>query len=187
MNETISMGVFAGIVVGTVTAIIYNYSREWKTPQMFSFFTGDKFVVTLAPIAMIPLGIAFSYIWVDVYKRQVFTQYVDTDGKPTMESPYNPNGSLCAIEGILSADGRVIGKMAHSERQGENRNKNIYGEMDQKIFEAGVKYFKGGKDVYKRQQLFILSLQLLMEDQLFFKKRWMYHRRDHLKRCRRWF
>lgn len=76
---------------------------------------------------------------------QVFTQYVDTDGKPTMESPYNPNGSLCAIEGILSADGRVIGKMAHSERQGENRNKNIYGEMDQKIFEAGVKYFKGGK------------------------------------------
>ena len=45
----------------------------------------------------------------------------------------------------ISADGRVIGKMAHSERQGENRNKNIYGEMDQKIFEAGVKYFKGGK------------------------------------------
>ena len=64
MNETISMGGFAGIVVGSVTAIIYNYSREWKTPQMFSFFTGDKFVVTLAPIAMIPLGIAFSYIWV---------------------------------------------------------------------------------------------------------------------------
>ena len=76
---------------------------------------------------------------------QVFTQYVDTEGKPSMESPYNPNGSLYAIEGILSADGRVIGKMAHSERQGENRNKNIYGEMDQKIFEAGVKYFKGGK------------------------------------------
>lgn len=76
---------------------------------------------------------------------QVFTQYVDSEGKPTMESPYNPNGSLCAIEGILSADGRILGKMAHSERQGENRNKNIYGEMDQKLFEAGVKYFKGGK------------------------------------------
>ena len=76
---------------------------------------------------------------------QVFTQYVDSEGKPTMESPYNPNGSLCAIEGVLSADGRILGKMAHSERQGENRNKNIYGEMDQKLFEAGVDYFKGGK------------------------------------------
>ena len=64
MNETISMGVFAGIVIGTVTAIVYNYSREWKTPAMFSFFTGDKFVVTLAPLIAVPLGIAFSYIWV---------------------------------------------------------------------------------------------------------------------------
>lgn len=76
---------------------------------------------------------------------QVFTQYVDSDGQPTMQSPYNPNGSMCAIEGIVSLDGRVIGKMAHSERQGENRNKNIYGEMDQLLFEAGVNYFKGGK------------------------------------------
>ena len=50
-----------------------------------------------------------------------------------------------AIEGIVSSNGRVLGKMAHSERQGENRNKNIYGEMDQKLFEAGVNYFKGGK------------------------------------------
>ena len=76
---------------------------------------------------------------------QVFTQYVDENGQPTMVSPYNPNGSMMAIEGIVSKDGRVIGKMAHSERQGENRNKNIYGEMDQKLFEAGVQYFKGRK------------------------------------------
>lgn len=76
---------------------------------------------------------------------QVFTQYVDKDGQPTMQSPYNPNGSMCAIEGVVSKDGRIIGKMAHSERQGKNRNKNIYGEMDQLLFEAGVKYFKGGK------------------------------------------
>lgn len=73
---------------------------------------------------------------------QVFSQYVDSDGKPTMESPFNPNGSMYAIEGITSADGRVIGKMGHSERQGENRLKNIYGTMDQKLFEAGVQYFK---------------------------------------------
>jgi len=76
---------------------------------------------------------------------QVFTQYVDSEGQPTMESPYNPNGSMMAIEGIVSSDGRVLGKMGHSERQGENRNKNIYGEMDQLLFEAGVKYFKGGE------------------------------------------
>ena len=73
---------------------------------------------------------------------QVFTQYVDVDGNPTMESPFNPNGSMMAIEGIISENGRVIGKMAHSERQGDNRFKNIYGEMDQLLFEAGVKYFK---------------------------------------------
>ena len=73
---------------------------------------------------------------------QVITQYVDPSGNVTMESPYNPNGSMMAIEGIVSRDGRVLGKMGHSERQGNNRFKNIYGEMDQKIFEAGVKYFK---------------------------------------------
>ncbi len=66
MNETINMGVFAGIVIGTITAIVYNHSREWKTPQMFSFFTGDKFVVTLAPLIAVPLGVLFSYIWVPV-------------------------------------------------------------------------------------------------------------------------
>ena len=73
---------------------------------------------------------------------QVITQYVDPSGNVTMESPFNPNGSMMAIEGIVSRDGRVLGKMGHSERQGNNRFKNIYGEMDQKIFEAGVKYFK---------------------------------------------
>ena len=73
---------------------------------------------------------------------QVFSLYTDETGNPTMESPYNPNGSMMAIEGILSADGRILGKMGHSERQGENRNKNIFGVMDQKLFEAGVNYFK---------------------------------------------
>ena len=76
---------------------------------------------------------------------QVFSQYVDPNRKVTMQTPYNPNGSMYAIEGIVSLDGRVIGKMGHSERQGENRFKNVYGEMDQKLFEAGVDYFKGGK------------------------------------------
>ena len=73
---------------------------------------------------------------------QVFSLYTDQEGNPTMQSPYNPNGSMMAIEGIISRDGRVLGKMGHSERQGENRNKNIYGQMDQLLFESGVNYFK---------------------------------------------
>ncbi len=73
---------------------------------------------------------------------QIATQYVDLDGKPTMQSPYNPNGSMWAIEGITSPDGRVLGKMGHSERIGENLYKNFDGNFDMKIFESGVKYFK---------------------------------------------
>ena len=73
---------------------------------------------------------------------QVFSLYVDNQNNPTMTSPYNPNGSMMAIEGIVSLDGRILGKMGHSERQGNNRNKNIYGEMDQLLFEAGVAFFK---------------------------------------------
>ena len=73
---------------------------------------------------------------------QIATQYVDLSGKPTMISPYNPNGSSWAIEGITSPDGRVFGKMGHSERKGENLYKNFDGNFDMKIFESGVKYFK---------------------------------------------
>lgn len=73
---------------------------------------------------------------------QIATQYVDPDGRPSMEAAYNPNESILAIEGITSPDGRVLGKMAHSERIGKNLYKNVAGNNDQKIFEAGVAYFK---------------------------------------------
>ncbi len=73
---------------------------------------------------------------------QIATQYVDLSGKPTMVSPFNPNGSVWAIEGITSPDGRVFGKMGHSERKGENLYKNYPGNFDMRIFESGVKYFK---------------------------------------------
>ncbi len=73
---------------------------------------------------------------------QVATQYVDSDGKPTYDIAYNPNGSLHAIEGITSPDGRVLGKMGHSERIGSHVAINVPGEKDQKIFEAGVAYFR---------------------------------------------
>ncbi|MEG0593470.1 MAG: phosphoribosylformylglycinamidine synthase subunit PurQ, partial [Coprobacillus sp.] len=115
-----------------------------KSPWLANVNVGDKHIVPISHGE--GRFVAPKEVIEELFNNgQVFTQYVDKDGNPTMESPYNPNGSMSAIEGIVSLDGRVIGKMAHSERQGDNRNKNIYGEMDQLLFEAGVKYFKGGK------------------------------------------
>ncbi len=74
--------------------------------------------------------------------NQIATQYVDPNGNPTFDIRYNPNGSLYAIEGITSPDGRVLGKMGHSERMGNGVFKNVPGEKDQKIFLSGVQYFK---------------------------------------------
>ncbi len=73
---------------------------------------------------------------------QIATQYVDLSGKASMDISVNPNGSVLSIEGITSPDGRVLGKMGHSERFGHNLYKNIPGNKDQKLFESGVKYFK---------------------------------------------
>ncbi|MEW8995346.1 phosphoribosylformylglycinamidine synthase [Clostridium sp.] len=73
---------------------------------------------------------------------QVATQYVDNSGNPTYDINFNPNGSVYAIEGITSIDGRVFGKMAHSERIGNGVIKNVLGEHDMKIFQSGVRYFK---------------------------------------------
>ena len=72
---------------------------------------------------------------------QIATQYTTPDGVPSGTFDWNPNGSVCAVEGITSPDGRVLGKMAHSERKGENLYKNVPGEKDQRIFESGVAYF----------------------------------------------
>ena len=73
---------------------------------------------------------------------QIATQYVDLNGNPTMDAAFNPNGSLFAIEGITSPDGRVLGKMGHSERIGKDLYRNVPGEYDIRMFEAAVKYFK---------------------------------------------
>ena len=73
---------------------------------------------------------------------QIATQYVDLDGHPTANIDFNPNGSLFAIEGITSPDGRVFGKMGHSERIADGLYKNVPGNYDIRMFEAAVKYFK---------------------------------------------
>ena len=82
--------------------------------------------------------------WIDrlFANGQVATQYCDLNGNISMDEEWNVNGSYCAIEGITSPDGRVFGKMAHSERRARSVAMNIYGEQDLKIFESGVKYFK---------------------------------------------
>ncbi|MBR3692220.1 MAG: phosphoribosylformylglycinamidine synthase subunit PurQ, partial [Clostridia bacterium] len=75
-------------------------------------------------------------------KGQIATQYVDLEGKPTMDTAFNPNGSLYAIEGILSPDGRVLGKMGHSERVGKHLYRNVPGKYEMGLFTSAVKYFK---------------------------------------------
>ena len=74
-------------------------------------------------------------------RGQIVTQYVDLVGEPSMDTAFNPNGSLCAIEGICSPDGRILGKMGHSERVGRNLYRNIPGEMDMKLFRSAINYF----------------------------------------------
>ena len=77
-----------------------------------------------------------------VENGQIATQYVDPNGTVCGETLWNPNGSVCAIEGITSPDGRILGKMGHSERKGKDLYKNVPGKKDQLLFESGVKYFK---------------------------------------------
>lgn len=77
-----------------------------------------------------------------IANEQIATQYVNLDGEASADIPYNPNGSVAAVEGITSPDGRVLGKMGHSERFGDGLFSNIYGDKNQKLFTSGVKYFK---------------------------------------------
>ena len=73
---------------------------------------------------------------------QIATQYVDLSGNATMHIDFNPNGSTLAIEGITSPDGRILGKMGHTERWNPSLYKNVPGEYDMKIFKSAAKYFK---------------------------------------------
>ena len=77
-----------------------------------------------------------------LFENDNMQQYRDVNGNITMDEEWNVNVSYCAIEGITSPDGRVLGKMAHSERRGDGVAMNIYGEQDIKNFESGVEYFK---------------------------------------------
>ena len=118
------------------TKVVSNLSPWMSKAQL-----GESYVV---PISHGEGRFVATPEWLDKLfaNGQVATQYVDLEGNPTMQEPYNMNGSYMAIEGITSPDGRVLGKMAHSERRREGTYLNIYGEQDQGIFESGVEYFK---------------------------------------------
>lgn len=75
-------------------------------------------------------------------KGQILTQYVDENGLPTNDIQFNPNGSTYAIEGLISPDGRVLGKMGHAERIGDGLYQNVTGNYDMKLFKSMVEYFK---------------------------------------------
>lgn len=112
-----------------------------KSPWLAGIETGEEFEIAVSH------GEGRFFANDDVIKKlfengQVATQYVNLDGIPTNEFRFNPNASTCAIEGITSLDGKVFGKMGHSERAEKNIFKNITGNKEQKIFENGVKYFK---------------------------------------------
>ena len=77
-----------------------------------------------------------------VENGQILTQYVDFDDRVTMQSPFNPNGSVNAVEGLISPDGRILGKMGHAERTGKGLYRNVEGNWDMGLFRSGVEYFK---------------------------------------------
>ncbi|MCR5176433.1 MAG: phosphoribosylformylglycinamidine synthase [Anaerovibrio sp.] len=118
------------------TKVVSNLSPWFNNVQVGSTFTipvshGEgRFVADKEVIAKLRIN------------GQIATQYVNATGAPSAEVPFNPNGSINAIEGITSPDGRVLGKMGHSERIGDNVAVNVPGNQNQLIFEAGIKYYK---------------------------------------------
>ena len=124
-----------------ISHMAYTRVTSTKSPWFSSVNAGDVFSV---PISHGEGRFVVSYEMLQklIANGQIATQYVDLNGKQADTIEFNPNGSVCAIEGITSPDGRVLGKMGHSERKGDNLYKNVPFEKDQKIFESGVKYFK---------------------------------------------
>ncbi|MBQ3125164.1 MAG: phosphoribosylformylglycinamidine synthase [Clostridia bacterium] len=124
-----------------ISRMAYTRIASNKSPWLANVETGDVHTIALSH------GEGRFVASDDIIKKlaengQIATQYVNLNGKATYDSEWNPNGSVAAIEGILSPDGRILGKMGHSERIGENIAGNVPGNKNQKLFEAGVAYFK---------------------------------------------
>jgi phosphoribosylformylglycinamidine synthase len=124
-----------------ISQMAYTRVASVKSPWFSSVNAGDIFAVPISH------GEGRFVANDEVMKKliengQVATQYVDLNGNVTDAMPFNPNGSVCAVEGITSPDGRVLGKMGHSERKGNHLYANVPFEKDMKLFESGVNYFK---------------------------------------------
>ncbi|MBQ3928865.1 MAG: phosphoribosylformylglycinamidine synthase [Clostridia bacterium] len=124
-----------------ISRMAYTRVTSVKSPWFSSVNAGDVFAIPISH------GEGRFVADDDVLRQliangQIATQYVDPNGNAAGDIEYNPNGSVCAIEGITSPDGRVLGKMGHSERKGDNLYFNVPFEKDQKIFESGVAYFQ---------------------------------------------
>ena len=124
-----------------ISSMAYTKVTSVKSPWFGSVNAGDIFAV--------PISHGEGRFVADeaVMKKlaangQIATQYVNLDGEVCADMPFNPNGSVCAVEGITSPDGRVLGKMGHCERKGDNLYANVPFEKDMKLFESGVNYFK---------------------------------------------
>ncbi len=124
-----------------VSRMVYTRITSVKSPWMAGVRPGDLHTV---PVSHGEGRFMADAAWVQklLENGQIATQYVDPEGHVSGDILWNPNGSVCAIEGITSPDGRVLGKMGHSERKGKDLYKNVPGEKDQRIFESGVAYFK---------------------------------------------
>ena len=124
-----------------ISSMAYTRVSSVKSPWFSSVNAGDMFAIPISH------GEGRFVANDEVMKKliengQVATQYVNPDGTPVADMPFNPNGSVCAVEGITSPDGRVLGKMGHCERKGDNLYANVPFDKDMKIFESGVNYFK---------------------------------------------
>ncbi len=124
-----------------ISRMAYTRIASNKSPWLANVETGDVHTIALSH------GEGRFVASDDIIKKlaengQIATQYVNLNGKATYDSEWNPNGSMAAIEGILSPDGRILGKMGHSERIGNNIVSNVPGNKNQKLFEAGINYFK---------------------------------------------
>ncbi len=124
-----------------ISQVAYTRVTSVKSPWFSGINAGDVFAVPISHGE--GRFVANDEVIKTLVKNgQIATQYVDQNGVVADAMPFNPNGSVCAIEGITSPDGRVLGKMAHSERKGTDLYKNVPFEKDMKIFESGVNYFK---------------------------------------------
>ncbi len=124
-----------------ISHMAYTRVTSTKSPWFSSVNAGDVFSVPISH-GEGRFVVSDEMLQKLIANGQIATQYVDLNGKQADTIEFNQNGSVCAIEGITSPDGRVLGKMGHSERKGDNLYKNVPFEKDQKIFESGVKYFK---------------------------------------------